>query len=133
MISYKLFQCCEWAKRALSLNTDFELEVPELHPLLGAVYKQTITRAEFVAANKADFDRTIGALRYNLCAVCEACVCPLTTAVCLSWCMAVYHMRAVYAACLRFPFVNVFRAQWWLCSHEHAGSQGSRPEARRDH
>ena len=57
---YKLFQCCEWAKRALSLHTDFELEVPELHPTLGAVYKQTITRADFVAANKNDFDRTIG-------------------------------------------------------------------------
>jgi hypothetical protein len=41
---FKLFQTCDAAKRVLSYETEFRLEVPDLHPLLSPTFSQVSLR-----------------------------------------------------------------------------------------
>jgi hypothetical protein len=65
---YKLFQCCDYAKRVLSYQTEFLVEVPDLHPSLGPTFSQVMVRWGACQA-RARLDPS------SRCSVCNVCCC----------------------------------------------------------
>lgn len=57
-----LFEACDAAKKVLSEALDFEIIVPDLSPSL-PLYRRRLTRERFLAANKADLDKTIALMQ----------------------------------------------------------------------